>query len=234
MGVSLEAPMVTIRAKRPTTVERRTAMLRAAADVFFEQGYAATNIDAIIERLGGSKRSIYNEFGSKEGLFTALVSELADDALASLAEDQIQGRDLRETLLKFGCRMMALYMEPPLLGVYRCIVSEARRFPELARTVYERGPGRAALRLTEVLEAATRSGQAHIDDCAAAANHFAGMLRGNLHLRVVMRLRPAPGAAEIETFVVSAVDVFLNGISGCPSQGSKGAAVKPAGAKAHE
>src|SRR3546814_17701069 len=58
--------------------DRRAAILWAAGQVFFEQGYAATSIDAIIERAGGSKRNIYSEFGSKEGLFTALVSESAD------------------------------------------------------------------------------------------------------------------------------------------------------------
>ncbi|TIW33462.1 MAG: helix-turn-helix transcriptional regulator, partial [Mesorhizobium sp.] len=42
---------------------RREALLQAAAEIFFEQGYAATSIDAIIERAGGSKRNIYNEFG---------------------------------------------------------------------------------------------------------------------------------------------------------------------------
>src|SRR3546814_4083127 len=64
--------------KRPSPDDRRAAILEAAGQVFFEQGYAATSIDAIIERAGGSKRNIYSEFGSKEGLFTALVSESAD------------------------------------------------------------------------------------------------------------------------------------------------------------
>lgn len=45
---------------------RRQALLQAAAEVFFEQGYAATSIDPIIERAGGSKRNIYNEFGTSE------------------------------------------------------------------------------------------------------------------------------------------------------------------------
>src|SRR3546814_12122601 len=67
--------------KRPSPDDRRAAILEAAGQVFFEQGYAATSIDAIIERAGGSKRNIYSEFGSKEGLFTALVSESADAAI---------------------------------------------------------------------------------------------------------------------------------------------------------
>ena len=67
---------------------RREALLRAAAEVFFEQGYAATSIDAIIERAGGSKRNIYNEFGNKQGLFSAIVRQNADKALSTLVIDQ--------------------------------------------------------------------------------------------------------------------------------------------------
>jgi AcrR family transcriptional regulator len=217
--------MATRSTKRPTAVERRSAMLKAAADVFFEQGYAATSIDAIIYRLGGSKRSIYKEFGDKEGLFTALVLELADDA-AALAMEQIQGRDLREALLKLGRQMMALLMAPALLGVHRAMVTEARRFPELVQAVYDKGPRRVALRITEILDAATRSGEAHVDDCALAANHFIGMLRGNLHLSVVLGLRPVPSEEEIEKFVVSAVDIFLFGISVSHPARSRSAATK--------
>ena len=67
----MELQMATAtHARRPSKNARRAAILEAAAQVFFEQGYAATSIDAIIKRLGGSKRTIYNEFGSKEGLFT--------------------------------------------------------------------------------------------------------------------------------------------------------------------
>jgi AcrR family transcriptional regulator len=206
--------------KRPTASERREAMLQAAADVFFEQGYAATSIDAIIERLGGSKRAIYAEFGNKEGLFSALVSHNADIALTAL-EGQIDGgdHDIRQTLLALGHRLMAVYFSPALLGVFRAIMAEAQRFPELARTFYDKGPGRAALELAGVLQEAGRRGEIHVEDHAMAASHFVGMLRDNLHLRVVLGLNPAPSQAEIEKHVVSAVKLFLNGVSWKPPRG---------------
>src|SRR3546814_9134327 len=118
------------RAKRPSQDSRRTAILEAAAQVFFEQGYAATSIDAIIERIGGSKRNIYNEFGNKEGLFTALVSESADTALSALSVGGFEGRSLNEVLLEFGRRLLEIYMSPGLIGVYRPFLPEALRFPE--------------------------------------------------------------------------------------------------------
>ncbi len=207
------------RAKRPSQDSRRTAILEAAAQVFFEQGYAATSIDAIIERIGGSKRNIYNEFGNKEGLFTALVSESADTALSALSVDGFEGRGLNEVLLEFGRRLLEVYMSPGLIGVYRSIMPEALRFPELARDFFDKGPGRASDRLAEVLAEARDRGEIELDDCHAAADHFVGMFRDNLHLRVVLGLRPPPSPAEAEAAVTSAVGIFLHGIYGIDRAG---------------
>ncbi|MFG1428862.1 TetR/AcrR family transcriptional regulator C-terminal domain-containing protein [Roseixanthobacter glucoisosaccharinicivorans] len=205
--------MVTVSTRRAAAADRRAAILEAAGAVFFEQGYAATSIDSIIERLGGSKRNIYNEFGSKEGLFTALVEENANAILAGLSLAAVEHRDLRETLLDFGRRLMRIYLSPALLGVYRTIVSEGLRFPKLAQAFYDKGPARASFHLCEMLEKAKREGEVEIEDCAAAADHFAGMLRDNLYLRVVLGISPPPTAREIEAAVTSAVDIFLNGVT---------------------
>jgi len=195
--------------KRPSPEERRAAILQAAAEVFFEQGYAATSIDAVIDRIGGSKRNIYNEFGSKEGLFTALVTASADEALTALDVEKTDGQKIEDTLLEVGRRLVSIYMSPNLIGVYRTIVTAASRFPDLAEAFYEKGPGRSAARLAEVLEDACARGEIHIDDCQMAANHFVGMLRGNLHLQVVLGLRVSPRPEEVDTLVRSAVDILL-------------------------
>jgi AcrR family transcriptional regulator len=200
---------VEARSRRP---KRREALLRAAAEVFFEQGYAATSIDAIIERAGGSKRNIYSEFGNKEGLFTAIVTENADRALSSLKVDEIGGRDIRETLTAFGRHLMDVYMSPSVVGIYRIAVTDANRFPELVRAFYEQGPGRTTIRLAEVLKAARERGEIRTDDCQRAADHFVGMIRDNLHLQVVLGLRAAPSEEEAHEAVSSAVEVFLNGV----------------------
>lgn len=217
--------MIAAARSRSSRGSRRTAILEAAAQVFFEQGYAATSIDAIIARIGGSKRTIYNEFGNKEGIFTALVSESADSALAALSVEQFAGRNLGEILRDFGRRLLAIYMSPAVIGIYRSIMTEAPRFPELAKSFYDKGPGRASARLAEVLEQARARGEIHVEDCHSAADHFVGMLRDNLHLRVILGLRPPPSPAEAEAAVASAIGIFLHGIYGpdLPSAPKRGA-----------
>ena len=195
---------------------RREALLRAAAAVFFEQGYAATSIDAIIERAGGSKRNIYNTFKNKEGLFSAIVTQNADRILSTLVIEGIEGRNLQETLTVFGRRLLEAYMSPSLLGVYRIAIAEANRFPDLARAFYERGPGRAMARLAEILEEAGKHGEVRTGDYLRMADQFVGMIRDNFHLQVVLGLRLPPSADEAREAVDSAVGIFLNGVR--PSQ----------------
>ena len=213
--------------RRPTASERRASLLQAAAEVFFEQGYSATSIDAIIERVGGSKRAIYAEFGSKEGLFTALVTQSAEIALAAL-DDNEEGpeRTIDEILRAFGSRLMTVYFSPALLGVFRAIMTEALRFPELAQSFFDKGPGQAQAKLSAVLRKARQRGEIHVDDPDAAASHFLGMLRDNLHLEVVLGLRSAPSEAEIEKHVVSAVEVFTQGVGSVPRQNTARKAVR--------
>jgi AcrR family transcriptional regulator len=49
--------------------ESRDEILRAAAELFMEFGYAATSIDAVAERLGSTKGRIYHHYRSKADLF---------------------------------------------------------------------------------------------------------------------------------------------------------------------
>jgi AcrR family transcriptional regulator len=198
-------------AKPEKPTPRREALLAAAAEVFFEQGYAATSIDAIIARAGGSKRNIYNEFGNKEGLFLAIVEDRMNQVPA-FAIEETGGRDLHETLMMAGHDLMALYMSPTLIGIYRIAITEAYRFPSLAKSFYEKGPTRTVRWLAKMLEGAKTRGDIRAGDCASMASHFIAMIRDNLHLQVVLGLRSPPSAKEANASVASVVDILLNGI----------------------
>jgi TetR/AcrR family transcriptional repressor of mexJK operon len=200
--------------KKPSARRKvgREAIIRAAAEIFLEQGYAATSIDSIIERVGGSNRNIYTEFGNKEGLFTAIATHHLDKVLSTLAIEDRKGSELPKALVTFGCLLMEMLMSPNLLGVFRIVVTENARFPELARKFYEDGPRRASETLAKMLRDARARGDIGAVDCAAAADHFVALIRGNLHLEVVLGLRPPPSAREIRKVVNSAVDLFIGGV----------------------
>ncbi len=52
----------------------RDRILAAAERCFYRAGITATGVDVLAEAAGVSKRTLYNQFGSKEGVVTAYLS----------------------------------------------------------------------------------------------------------------------------------------------------------------
>jgi AcrR family transcriptional regulator len=72
---------------------RREEMLAAAAELFYEHGYAATSTADIAERMGIQRGSVYYYFDTKEGLLLELIEDVYRHALASLARVQATDAD---------------------------------------------------------------------------------------------------------------------------------------------
>src|SRR5699024_12827700 len=53
----------------------RERLMKAAAELFYSQGIAATGIDSITQRAGVARKSIYNNFASKNDLVFAYIQE---------------------------------------------------------------------------------------------------------------------------------------------------------------
>src|SRR6185437_10605320 len=68
------------RRGRPTAEqreERRERMLQRSLGVFLERGYQGASLDELARASGVTKRTIYTDYGDKEGLFAAMVDTLA-------------------------------------------------------------------------------------------------------------------------------------------------------------
>jgi AcrR family transcriptional regulator len=79
------------RAKRADAVRNRAAVVRAAAEVFTEQG-ADVGVEVIAERAGVGKATVYRSFPTKEHLVAAVATERLE-WLADLTEDSLDAPD---------------------------------------------------------------------------------------------------------------------------------------------
>lgn len=67
---------------QPARGRARDRLLRAASDLFYADGIAATGIDTITERAGVAKQSLYNNFPSKAALVSAYINARHNEWLA--------------------------------------------------------------------------------------------------------------------------------------------------------
>lgn len=200
------------RRPRRSSDDLRNQILAAASELFLRDGYANTSIDAVIEKVGGSKRAIYSHFGGKDDLFAAMVTSLSEAALQAIPDaGEDVGHDVRASLMQFARAVMQVLMDPRTVALYRLVVSESARMPGLAMAFLKNGPGRAASGLAQLLERYADAGVLTIANPAEAAQHFIGMLRDDSHLEVVLGVRPPLAEEERNARVARVVDIFLDG-----------------------
>jgi AcrR family transcriptional regulator len=90
LAVKPQGPQKAEGQQRRTQAERsaatRGALLKAARELFAEDGYAATGREAIVERAGVTRGAMYHHFADKEALFRAVFEELEAEVMATVAE----------------------------------------------------------------------------------------------------------------------------------------------------
>ncbi len=198
---------------------------KAATRLFIAQGYASVSMDAIARAAGVSKATLYSYFASKERLFANLVGAACSRSVSGLGELADGGADLRATLTELAGRALRFMLEEQSLAIYRVVMAETARFPELGRAFYERGAATSRRNFAAWLERQMAAGKLLSRDPGLAAEQFMGLLRTHLHLRALLGIGPPPTEAEIETTVTAAVETFLRAYAPTSSQVSTG---KPA------
>lgn len=110
--------------------ERRTAILRVAAEEFAEHGYEASSYNRIIERSGLSKGAIYYYFDDKEDLYATVLRD-AMQRLVLDAGDVSGTRDPEEFWREFEVwyvRSLERFQEEPhAVGLARSLVKALSR-----------------------------------------------------------------------------------------------------------
>lgn len=186
-------------------------MIEAAAELFLERGYEKTSLGDVVKRSGGSLATLYSAFGSKEGLFEAIVAEISEQILVEFAEPELESQSLEQALLLFGERFLGMILCPNALRWHRMCLAEGHQFPALREALLRSGPGRVRARLADYLAANARSGRLRLDDPGEAAGHFIALLKSEILFAAVCGDDVDLSAERVAHQVARAVDVFLHG-----------------------
>lgn len=187
---------------------RRLAFLCAARQVFLEQGYEAASINEIVRRAGGSLTTLYAQFGSKEGLFLAVLQAQHEHVAQSMLPADWSHLPLEQGLQRIGEQFLRVLLSSDSLAFFRIIVGESRNHPALLQQFISS----AADRLRGMIADYLRKADPAIDEPDIAAGYFLELIRGRHHYRALADARYALSDAAIVEHVERAVRFLLRGI----------------------
>lgn len=186
--------------------KRKAKILSAATDLFLSVGYGETSIDAIVEKSGGSKATLYSYYPTKAVLFRAVV----DSIVSTHESPELRSLDnIRDTMVAFAEHRLRVVFSRKHRALMRLIISERERFPDIARMYYEQGPLHSHGLMRDYFENLIEKELIDIKSADEACEFFRGML---MHQRFIEQLyldaRPL-SAEETEVKARHVVDRFL-------------------------
>jgi AcrR family transcriptional regulator len=193
--------------------EKREQILAGAAAVFSRDGYEGASVARIALEAGVSKGTLYNYYASKSEMFAAWVNDECSRKLNAVFPeecDRADDEDPAAALRGLGLRVMEMMLSGVGETIYRVVISEAGKFPELAKAFYDAGPRRLIASMAARLSAETRRGRLAIEDADFAAEQFFSLCQTRYVMRRKLHLRDDVSEAAVTRVVDEAVRMFLN------------------------
>ncbi|SDW54413.1 TetR/AcrR family transcriptional regulator [Thiocapsa roseopersicina] len=172
MDVRVEATEAGPRVRRSPS---RGAIVAAAERLFLERGFGAVSMDELAEAAGVARRTLYNQFASKEEIFREMLRGVSDQLEGAFPPGIETQGDVEDVLRLIAHAILGLHMQPGYLGFLRMLVADARQFPWIAQAF-------AAVmepqneRLTRYLAHLTAMGILNCRNPLLAAHQFMGAI----------------------------------------------------------
>lgn len=175
---------------------QRERLLRAMVEVVAQVGFHAASVEKVIRHAGMSRRTFYDVFVDKHDCFLAAYDDVADHAVAIVAEATAAGGSPRERVERFVEAFLGFWAEEPMAA--RACVVEVMAAGSAART----RRARVVRRLGALVEQPLRElrGRRGLEPLAAIA--FVGAVY-ELTCTVIER-GGAAGLAELSGDIVAA------------------------------
>jgi len=184
-------------------------ILEVATELFLTDGFGATSIETVARRARVSKRTFYHRYPDKAALFGAVVRRIVERLRPSDDAGLFAGGTLEQILLRLARIILKAALIPESLGLFRVIVAESGRFPELAATVAGQGARQEGIvRIGALLE--RELGGITQEAARFAAAQFMFMVVA-LPQRRALGLGAPMTEAELDAWARDTVTLFLHG-----------------------
>lgn len=192
--------------------DRRQQIIDGALLVFSQKGFEkATNKDIARAAGIGSPGLIYHYFEDKADLLRQVLESHSPGLQLLASGDAMLDRSPPEVLEILGRAFVAALSDHEGSALFRVILGEALRRPQIAEMLNQLGPMRAFTFLTHYLSAQMDAGLLRRTDPGAAARCFIGPLLAYVITREIFPL-PDSSTLAPETMVSTTMETFLRGM----------------------
>jgi AcrR family transcriptional regulator len=201
-------------AEKRTRAEARNGKLRTvAADLFLKRGYDGVTIDKVVELAGGSKSTVYSEFGGKCGLFIRSIETLCRESNEGLTKIDYTGLNLEQSLKKLAFHILKLITAKRSVDLHRLAIGEAVNCPEVGEAWYTHGPARTASFIRAVLENHPKELRHTPVPIERLAVFLHDSLTGDALYRLLAGITKRENELQLERTANAIVDVFLASVN---------------------
>ena len=182
---------------RPRDPERMRRVLEAAEQLFLEQGFERTSVEAVAKASEVSKMTIYSYFPTKKALFEATIVRRVDAAFDFQSDAELPPSDPRKGLTIIGRHFLALIRVDEVICKQRVLYAEAGVQQDACSAFFQQGPLNIVARVRAYLDSAVATGSLVFHDTEAGADQFLSLFLGTAHIKVMLGLgKPTPEEDE--------------------------------------
>jgi AcrR family transcriptional regulator len=193
---------------RVRTEEKRSEIIRAAAELFDELGYDRCSMATLCDKLGGSKATLYGYFPSKEELLRAVLDfQVATDA-DRIMRDFPASDDLRESLVLLGTAYLNKRMSPlPVMNIRMIATQPAGS--TMGKEFYENIIRPAFHRLKDKFAELIEQGKLKPSDPEVMMLHWKGLCDWDFFEQRLLGAIDGPDPKLVKKAATLAADAFL-------------------------
>lgn len=191
-------------------------LLDLSLDLFHQNGFERTSIDAICAAAGMAKRTVYARYGDKATLFKAALKRAIEQWIVPI--DRLRAAevdDFADTLRRVAAILVANIMSPAGLKLLRLTNAESGLMPDVGAYAVQHGTEPTLRYLADLfrrkgrLSASNQHG-AGLPDADEAAQSFLYLVVGGLANNAAWGA--VPDQATIERHTRYTLQIFLHGI----------------------
>jgi AcrR family transcriptional regulator len=147
----------------------------AATRLFLDRGFGAVGMDDLAAAAGVARRTLYNQFASKEVIFREMLQKVSGQLEHAFPPGLETQGDANAVLRLVAQSILELHKNPDYIGFLRMVVADSRQFPWIAEE-FGAVMDPQTERLVRLLAHLTSMGVLNCRNPKLAAHQFMGAL----------------------------------------------------------